>query len=235
MAYTKINFQNLPNTTTPINATNMNALQTNVENALAEKANTNAIPTVNNSTITIQKNSSTVDSFTTNASSNKTINISVPTKTSDLTNDSGFMGSDFMMILNNADQTIKGNNTAVKYSLNTNSISSGNKLTFDSTNHAINIGAGVSYIEATAMVYVFTRGANSVVQVYIYKNDTQVSRVSESVLGDYTSIVIPPIPISVQQNDKISVYIRSSAGTNTNVVFGGNADGIDFLSVKVIK
>ena len=32
----KINFQNLPNTTTPINATNMNLLQTNVENALNE-------------------------------------------------------------------------------------------------------------------------------------------------------------------------------------------------------
>ena len=30
----KINFQNLPNTTTPINATNMNLLQTNVENAI---------------------------------------------------------------------------------------------------------------------------------------------------------------------------------------------------------
>lgn len=47
-------------------------------------------PTVNDSTITIQKNSTTVDSFTTNAASAKTINITVPTKTSDLTNDSGY-------------------------------------------------------------------------------------------------------------------------------------------------
>jgi hypothetical protein len=31
---TKINFQNLPNTTTPVNATNLNALQTNVETAI---------------------------------------------------------------------------------------------------------------------------------------------------------------------------------------------------------
>lgn len=30
----KINFQNLPNTTTPVNATNLNQLQTNVENTL---------------------------------------------------------------------------------------------------------------------------------------------------------------------------------------------------------
>jgi hypothetical protein len=49
-----------------------------------------SIPTVNNSTITIQKNSTTVDSFTLNQSSDKTINISVPTKTSDLNNDSGY-------------------------------------------------------------------------------------------------------------------------------------------------
>lgn len=30
----KINFQNLPNTTTPVNASNLNSLQTNVENAI---------------------------------------------------------------------------------------------------------------------------------------------------------------------------------------------------------
>lgn len=49
------------------------------------------IPTVNNSTITIQKNGTDVDSFTTNANANKSINIAVPTKTSDLTNDSKFI------------------------------------------------------------------------------------------------------------------------------------------------
>ena len=42
------------------------------------------IPTVNNSTITIQKNGSTVNSFTLNQSSNKTINITVPTTASDV-------------------------------------------------------------------------------------------------------------------------------------------------------
>ena len=41
-------------------------------------------PTVNNSTITIQKNSTTVDSFTLNQSSAKTINISVPTTAADV-------------------------------------------------------------------------------------------------------------------------------------------------------
>lgn len=49
------------------------------------------IPTVNNATLTIQKNGTTVNTFTANASSNVTANITVPTKTSDITNDSGFV------------------------------------------------------------------------------------------------------------------------------------------------
>lgn len=56
-------------------------------------SNKPTIPTVNDATITIQRNSATVDSFTVNASQNKSINIVVPTKTSDLTNDSNFITS----------------------------------------------------------------------------------------------------------------------------------------------
>ena len=80
---------------------------TTVTNALAAKADSSDLatvatsgdyddlsnkPTINDSTITIQKNGSTVDTFTTNGS-DKTIDISVPTKTSDLTNDSNFVES----------------------------------------------------------------------------------------------------------------------------------------------
>ena len=45
------------------------------------------IPTVNNATLTIQKNGADVQTFTANQSTNATANITVPTKTSDLTND----------------------------------------------------------------------------------------------------------------------------------------------------
>ena len=51
------------------------------------------IPTVNNATLTIQKNGTNVKTFTANASSDVTCNITVPSKTSDLTNDSGFLTS----------------------------------------------------------------------------------------------------------------------------------------------
>lgn len=49
------------------------------------------IPTVNNGTLTIQKNGTNVATFTANQSGNATANITVPTKVSDLTNDKGYL------------------------------------------------------------------------------------------------------------------------------------------------
>jgi hypothetical protein len=46
--------------------------------------------TVNNATLTIQKNGTTVKTFTANASTDVTADITVPTKVSELTNDSGY-------------------------------------------------------------------------------------------------------------------------------------------------
>lgn len=57
----------------------------------SDLSNKPTIPTVNNGTLTIQKNGTNVQTFTANQSSNVTANITVPTKTSDLTNDSNFI------------------------------------------------------------------------------------------------------------------------------------------------
>lgn len=50
-------------------------------------------PTVNDGTLTIQQNGTTVQTFTANQASNATANITVPVNTSDLNNDSGFITS----------------------------------------------------------------------------------------------------------------------------------------------
>ena len=50
-------------------------------------------PTVNDGTLTIQKNGTSVATFTANQASNATANITVPVNTSDLNNDSGFITS----------------------------------------------------------------------------------------------------------------------------------------------
>lgn len=49
---------------------------------------------MNNGTLTIQQNGSTITTFGANQSTSSTANITVPTKTSDLTNDSGFITAD---------------------------------------------------------------------------------------------------------------------------------------------
>lgn len=87
------------------------------------------IPTVNDATLTIQKNGTSVGTFTANASSNVTVNVEVPTKTSDLTNDSGFLGPDeeevISAALNKLNDDIAANTSAIA--------TKQNALTFDST------------------------------------------------------------------------------------------------------
>ena len=53
-----------------------------------------SIPSVGDGTLTIQKNGTTIDTFTANQSGNTTVNVTVPTATSQLTNDSGYLTSE---------------------------------------------------------------------------------------------------------------------------------------------
>ena len=167
--------------------------------------------------------------------SNVALASDIPTKTSDLTNDSNFMVSDFMIAGNSSQQTISGNNTPQKYNLNTNIASSGNKLTFNSSNHSIDIGTGISYVEVSAQVYMMDRGSNGAKTLTIRKNDVQVVRCTMPTNLNNQMISIPSTIIPVQQNDKLTLYIQNSAGNST---FGDNTSsqpGINFLTVKVIK
>lgn len=66
------------------------------------------IPTVNNATLTIQKNGTDVSTFTANSASNVTANIAVPTKTSELTNNSNFVSdASYVHTDNNFTTTLK--------------------------------------------------------------------------------------------------------------------------------
>ena len=75
----------------------------------ANKAVDVTIPTVNNATLTIQKNGTTVKTFTANASSNVTANITVPTNNNELTNGAGYQtSSDVQSAINDALEDITG-------------------------------------------------------------------------------------------------------------------------------
>lgn len=62
-----------------------------LSNDYTDLTNKPTIPTVNDGVLTIQQNGTNIETFTANSSTNKTANITVPTKTSDLTNDSGYI------------------------------------------------------------------------------------------------------------------------------------------------
>ena len=77
------------------------------------------IPTVNNATLTIQRNGAVVQTFTANQATNATANITVPTATSEITNDSGFITSAALPTVNNPTITItQGGVTKGSFSLN---------------------------------------------------------------------------------------------------------------------
>lgn len=95
-------------------ALNQKASINYVDSGLSAKADTSSLssvattgnyndlsnkPSINNATLTIQKNGVTVSTFSANAAENSVANILVPTSTSGLTNDSGFVDS---VYVNNA-------------------------------------------------------------------------------------------------------------------------------------
>ena len=61
------------------------------------------IPIVNDAILTIQKNGTTIDTFSANSSLNTTINITVPTLISDLTNDSNFINPTYFTTITGYD------------------------------------------------------------------------------------------------------------------------------------
>lgn len=76
-----------PTIDSALSSTSTNAVQNKiVKTALDGKANTGDIPSVNNKTITIQLNGTTIESFTLNQSSDETINIQVTKSTVGLGN-----------------------------------------------------------------------------------------------------------------------------------------------------
>lgn len=65
-------------------ATKASLAEVATSGSYSDLSNKPTIPSVYNPTITIQRNNSTIDSFTLNQSTNKTINISVPTSANDI-------------------------------------------------------------------------------------------------------------------------------------------------------
>ena len=183
----KINFENLPSTNTPINANNLNQLQTNVENEFTKKASVMTIGLSNDMTFSKANTGSTSNLIT-------------------------------------MDKVMS---------------SSGNKLTFDSTNHAIKIGAGVSKVKVSANAIQSANG-EGLSGINIHKNDMSLNgavNVGFNAIkhaDQWIRLGLAPVLIDVSEGDliKLSGYVDINSLTITMKAYNGRATN---LTVEVVE
>ncbi len=112
-------------------------------NASTGELTANTPPTVNNATITIQRNGIDVDSFTVNQATNKSINISVPTTVASLSDAGQYAKKTDLPTVNNGTLTIQRNGTNVAtFTANQSGTSTANISVPNITTTAIDPGEG---------------------------------------------------------------------------------------------
>lgn len=130
-----------------------------------------------------------------------------------------------------SDQTLSTVNTNITLNLNSVTRSAGNKLSLNTTNHRVIIGAGVNYVRVSGQMYVYTVGTNGGKNIYIYKNDSIIDRGLANMTNNYNTVMVPPTIIPVAQNDYITLRAQSQNGTTTVI---SRESYTTFLLVEVI-
>lgn len=128
---------------------------------------TPTIPTVNNATLTIQKNGTNVQTFTANQSTNATANITVPTKVSELTNDSGYLTSSSSI----SPQAISSGYLQSRIYINTHPENSGSLIPFINNDWAYLLERGGSCTPYTTTSTDYTAQTLSVKKSYTANNN----------------------------------------------------------------
>lgn len=161
-----------------------------------------SIPTVNNATLTIQKNGTTVETFTANSSTNKTANITVPTKTSDLTNDSDFVSdASYVHTDNNFTTTLK------------------NKLDGIQSGAEVNVQADWAEADSSSDAYIKNKPSIPSVgdgTLTIQKNGTTIDTFTANQSSNTTVNVTVPTATSDLTNDSDFVSDSSYVHTDNN-------------------
>lgn len=137
------------------------------------------IPSVGNGTLTIQKNGTSAGTFTANATTNKTINITVPTKVSELTDD--VVSGKYLPLTGG---TITGDLTVGSASLQTNGYVTGTWLR-TTANTALSSAA--SKIAVINDGWVYSRTADQI------KSDIKLDKVDN--VKQYSASNPPPYPV----------------------------------------
>ena len=151
-----------------------------------------SLPTVNDATLTITQNGTSVGTFSANASSNVTAAITVPTATSDLTNDSGFITSSDLPTVNNATLTIQKNGTNVQ--------------TF-TANASSDVTANIT---VPTVVSDLTNDSG-------YQTASDVSSAIATAISGITVISFEIVAQLPQEGDPGTIYLISNSGSGTNI------------------
>lgn len=172
----KINFENLPSTNTPLNANNLNQLQTNVENAINDQTEYKYIKATISSAQSI--------------STGSVVNL----------------------------DTLDGDTTNGAITL---------------SNKGFVIGSGISLVEVSGIIFcqsVVGNAGNYVWQL-IKKNNSNIVGNICIATSNFVSGVLPAVPVTVQQGDKITMVADSTASSAE--LRAGTA--ATYLMVRIIK
>lgn len=182
----KINFKNLPDTSTPLNASTLNQMQDNIESAIEDVED--VIPTIENSL----GSDSTVNGASVHAVNEKIDEITTPS---------------YCVATITSSQTIPG-----AFTINLDKIerSQGN---FALENGVIKIGSGISKVRVSGSIFVDGwAGGSNYLWGKIFKNTNSVATVLVSGTSSYISSPIPNTIIDVSEGDVIKLYADTPSG-----------------------
>lgn len=184
------------------------------------------IPTVNNASLVIQKNGTNITTFTANADTDITANISVPTKTSELTNDSGFITGDSIVtgVKGSSESSYRTGNVSISASniglgnvgnfKAVSTVASQGLTTTEQANARANIGAGTSSFSGA---YADLTGKPTIPTVY---NATLTIQKNGSTVQTFTA----------NQSSSVTANITTDSWTSTSTV---NSSGkVSFSSLS---
>ena len=142
---------------------------------------------------------------------------------------------DSIMINRSSTQTVTTAN-ATKVQFDNQKVIVGSRLSFDSGNYGVKIGAGVKTVEVDSSLWV-ERKDGSYSRTYIYKNGDYYS---DSIMSQLTGLqrwvtMINKAIINVVENDLIYAYVLFSSSDATLNTVNGGYPGSCNLTVKAIE
>lgn len=178
------------------------------------------IPTVNNATLTIQKNGTDVSTFTANSASNVTANIVVPTKTSELSNNSNFVSdASYVHTDNNFTSTLKDKLDGIAAGAEVNVQSNWTQTNTSADDYIKNkpslatVATSGSYNDLTNKPTIPTINNGTLT---IQKNGTSVATFTANQAGNATANITVPTKTSELTNNSNFVVDASYVHTDNN-------------------